>query len=146
MCSKVKKQKKTLNLILMFTLIVSVFFSVFIMAPGKSVVQAASVTPIFNPNYSELIGRSDLTYTGRITTGTQGMPVANGRFGGPVWESSGNTLSMQLNHTDTFMFNDASAVAKDHQNSGGGALGRVHVGFGSGTVFDGATHKSFILV
>jgi hypothetical protein len=145
MSSKVKTQKIALNLFLVFTLIVSVFISVFMMGPGKSVVQAASVTPIFNPNYSELIGRSDLNYTGIITTGTQGMSVANGKFGGPVWETNGNTLSMQLNHTDCFMFNEASAVSKDHANSGGGALGRVHVGFGSGTVFDSATQTHLSL-
>ena len=39
--------------------------------------------PLFDPDYARLIGRSDLTYTGRITTGTQGMSVANGRFGAP---------------------------------------------------------------
>lgn len=139
--SKVKKSKNSFNFFLVFALIVTVFM----MASCRSVVHAASVTPIFNPNYSELIGRSDLTYTGIITTGTQGMPVANGRFGGPVWESSGNTLSMQLNHTDTFMFNDASAVSRDHTNSGGGALGRIHVGFGSGTVFDSATRNRLSL-
>ena len=67
--------------------------------------------PLFDPDYGRLIGRSDLTYTGRITTGTQGMSVANGRFGGPVWQSNGSTLVMQLNHTDMFMFNDASAAS-----------------------------------
>ncbi|RED61875.1 CBM35 domain-containing protein [Cohnella lupini] len=103
------------------------------------------VTPVFNPNYSELIGRSDLTYTGMITSGTQGMPVANGRFGGPVWQSNGNTLVMQLNHTDSFMFNDASSVSKDHTNSGGGALGRVHVGLGADTVFNNATAQRLSL-
>ncbi|NBD28210.1 glycosyl hydrolase family 95 catalytic domain-containing protein [Paenibacillus glycinis] len=103
------------------------------------------VTPIFNPDYSKLIGRSDLAYTGRITTGTQGMPIANGRFGGPVWQNSGNTLSMQLNDTDSFMFNDASSASKDHANSGGGAVGRVHVGFGTGTVFNDATKQHLSL-
>ncbi|OAS13272.1 CBM35 domain-containing protein [Paenibacillus oryzisoli] len=118
-----------------------------ITAPLSPVLPAFSnpVNPVFNPNYSELIGRSDLTYTGLITSGNKGMPVATGRFGGPVWQSSGNTLSMQLNHTDSFMFNDASSVSKDHQNSGGGALGRVHVGFGSGTVFDAATQQRLSL-
>lgn len=102
-------------------------------------------TPVFNPNYSELIGRSDLNYTGMITSGTQGMPVANGRFGGPVWQSNGNTLVMQLNHTDSFMFNDASSVSKDHTNSGGGALGRVHIGLGADTIFNGATAQRLSL-
>ena len=101
--------------------------------------------PLFDPDYARLIGRSDLTYTGRITTGTQGMSVANGRFGGPVWQSNGSTLVMQLNHTDMFMFNDASAASKDHQNSGGGALGRIHIGFGTGTVFDTTTQQHLSL-
>ena len=99
------------------------------------------MTPVFDPDYSKLIGRSDLSYTGRITTGTHGMTVANGRFGGPIWQSDSNTLVMQLNHTDVFMFNDASAAAKDHQNSGGGAVGRVHVGFGTTDVFGDATQQ-----
>jgi len=102
-------------------------------------------TPLFNPDYSRLIGRSDLIYTGRITTGTQGMSVANGRFGGPVWQSNSSTLVMQLNHTDMFMFNDASAASKDHQNSGGGAVGRIHIGFGTGTVFDATTRQHLSL-
>lgn len=102
-------------------------------------------TPVFNPDYSALIGRSDLSYTGRITTGTQGMSVANGRFGGPVWQSDGNTLVMQLNHTDMFMFNDASSASMDHQNSGGGALGRIHIGFGTTAVFDATTKQHLSL-
>ncbi|MEV5966988.1 hypothetical protein AB0L70_34780 [Kribbella sp. NPDC051952] len=105
----------------------------------------ARVRPVFDPDYSKLIGRSDLRYTGRITTGTQGMSVANGRFGGPVWQSNSTTLVMQLNHTDMFMFNDASAASKDHQNSGGGAVGRIHVGFGSDTVFDSTTKQHLSL-
>ena len=139
---KVKETKKALTTFLILALITPLFAA----APGNNTAYATTpVTPVFNPNYNELISRSDLTYTGRITSGTQGMPVANGRFGGPVWENSGNTLSMQLNHTDTFMFNDASAVSKDHANSGGGALGRIHVGFGTGTVFDGTTKNHLSL-
>lgn len=103
-----------------------------------------AVAPVFNPDYSELIGRSDLTHTGIITSGTQGMPVATGRFGGPVWQSSGNTLVVQLNHTDSFMFNDASSASQDHINSGGGALGRVHIDFGT-TVFNKATEQRLSL-
>ncbi|MGE5613816.1 MAG: CBM35 domain-containing protein [Bacillota bacterium] len=141
MNGKPRKLKKALTLLLVFTFIAPML----VMAPVNNEVRAASATPIFNPDYSELIGRSDLTYNGRITTGTQGMPVANGRFGGPVWQSSENTLSMQLNHTDTFMFNDASAASKDHVNSGGGALGRVHVGFGPGSVFNSATQNRLSL-
>jgi hypothetical protein len=104
-----------------------------------------AVAPLFDPDYGKLIGRSDIAYTGRITTGTQGMSVANGRFGGPVWQSNSSTLVMQLNHTDMFMFNDASAASKDHQNSGGGALGRIHVGFGTDTVFDSTTKQHLSL-
>ncbi|MEW9534471.1 hypothetical protein [Microbispora sp. NPDC049125] len=100
---------------------------------------------VFNPDYSQLIGRSDLRYTGRITTGTQGMSVANGRFGGPVWQRDANNLVMQLNHTDTFMFNDASSASKDHQNSGGGAIGRVHIGFGTSSPFDTTTSQHLSL-
>lgn len=105
----------------------------------------APVTPVFNPDYSKLVGRSDLTYTGTISSGTQGMSVANGRFGGPVWQSNSTALVMQLNHTDMFMFNDASAASQDHQNSGGGALGRIHLGFGEGAVFDDATKQHLSL-
>lgn len=90
---------------------------------------------VFTPDYGRLIGRSDIQATGRITTGTQGMSIANGRFGGPVWQRDANNLVMQLNHTDTFMFNDASAASKDHQNSGGGAIGRVHIGLGTSSPF-----------
>lgn len=82
-----------------------------------------SVTPIFNPDYAQLIGRSDISYTGQISNGMQGFSVANGRFGGPVWQSTDSTLTMQVNHTSVFMFNDASSVSKDHLNSGGGGIG-----------------------
>jgi len=128
-------------LALIMTLQMVVVFPTRAYAEGGS-----SVTPIFNPDYSELIGRSDLYHKGRITTGTQGMPVANGRFGGPVWQMNQNTLSMQLNHTDCFMFNDASAASNDHANSGGGALGRVHIGFGTtGNVFNDNTEQHLSL-
>ncbi|MBQ1017538.1 hypothetical protein KBX71_06600 [Micromonospora sp. D93] len=100
---------------------------------------------VFNPDYSQLIGRSDLRYTGTITTGTQGMSVANGRFGGPVWQRDANNLVMQLNHTDTFMFNDASSASKDHQNSGGGAIGRVHIGLGPSSPFGANTNQHLSL-
>ena len=100
---------------------------------------AAPGGAVFDPDYGRLIGRSDLRHTGRIGAGTEGMPVANGRFGGPVWQRDSDNLVMQLNHTDTFMFNDASAASKDHQNSGGGGLGRVHIGFGTSGVFSAAT-------
>lgn len=73
--------------------------------------------PVFNPEYKELVSRSDLTYTGMIDHSPYGIPVGNGRFGGPVWEGNADTLSMQLNHTDTFMYNDASAQSTDE--SGG---------------------------
>lgn len=101
---------------------------------------AGSAVPIFNPDYSELVSRSNLTYDGMIESGTQGMPVANGRFGGPVWESSKRTLSMQLNHTDTFMYNDASAQSTN--DSGG--LGRLEIDFG-GDVFDENTSQELNL-
>lgn len=54
-----------------------------------------SVEPIYNPDYAKLVGRSDLTYEGLVTFSPCGMPVANGRFGGPVWEDDENTLAMQ---------------------------------------------------
>lgn len=90
--------------------------------------------PLFNPDYSELVSRSDLTYDGMIDFGPYGMPVANGRFGGPVWEKDAKTLSMQLNHTDTFMYNDATAQST-YDN---GALGKLEINF-SGDVFDDDT-------
>lgn len=86
--------------------------------------------PLFNPDYAELISRSNLSYRGMIDFGPYGMPVANGRFGGPVWQRDGRTLSIQLNHTDTFMYNDASAQST-YEN---GALGRMDIDFG-GNVF-----------
>ncbi|BBI35855.1 LamG domain-containing protein [Cohnella abietis] len=100
----------------------------------------ASGTPIFNPDYNQLISRSDLTYKGMITSGPYGMPIANGKFGGPVWEPSGNMLSMQVNHTNTFVANDASARG----NSSGGGLGKINVDFG-GTVFGAATTQKLSL-
>lgn len=110
---------------------------------SKSSHQTASRTkqaPItYAPDYSSMIGSSDLHYKGKLLSGTQGMPVANGRFGGPVWQGSGSSIFMQLNHTDTFMFNDASAASGAHINSGGGALGRVCIGFGSHEIFDDST-------
>ena len=93
-----------------------------------------SVDPLFSPDYSQLIARSDVSYTGMIPAGYEGIPVANGRFGGPVWQSNANTLCMQLNHTDAFMYNDASAESTNE----GGALGQIYVDFG-GTVFSDET-------
>ena len=81
---------------------------------------------IFNADYSSLVSASDLTYRGQIDFGPWGMPVANGRFGGPVWEPSGKVLAMQLNHTDVFMYNDASAEST-YDN---GALGKLEIDFG----------------
>ena len=46
-----------------------------------------SVTPIFNPDYAQLIGRSDISYTGQISNGMQGFPLPTEdsavRFGSP---------------------------------------------------------------
>ncbi|MEV4511673.1 hypothetical protein AB0K00_22180 [Dactylosporangium sp. NPDC049525] len=100
----------------------------------------ASGTPVFNPDYNQLVSRSDLTQTGMITSGPQGMPIANGKFGGPVWEPTSNVLSMQVNHTDTFVANDASAKA----NNSGGGLGRINLDFG-GAVFNSATTQRLSL-
>ncbi|MDB5055594.1 MAG: hypothetical protein JWM44_3644 [Bacilli bacterium] len=100
----------------------------------------ATGTPIFNPDYNQLVSRSDLTYTGMNTSGPYGMPIANGKFGGPVWEPAGNMLSMQVNHTNTFVANDASARG----NSSGGGLGKINVDMG-GTVFGAATTQKLSL-
>lgn len=102
--------------------------------------QTISMEPLFNPDYSELIARSDLTYEGIIDFGPYGMPVANGRFGGPIWQKDNRTLSMQLNHTDTFMYNDASAQST-YDN---GALGKIEVDFGA-DVFSGNTSQRLSL-
>lgn len=91
--------------------------------------------PVFRPDYKELMSRSDLTHHGMIDFGPYGMPVANGRFGGPIWQKDGRTLSMQLNHTDAFMYNDASAHSKDE----GGSLGRLEVDFGDVVFGDGTS-------
>ncbi|WP_407270888.1 glycosyl hydrolase family 95 catalytic domain-containing protein [Radiobacillus sp. PE A8.2] len=141
------KKSKWNILVLLGVLLCTTILQSFVTNPTltQAATQTSDPTPIFNPDYSELIGRSDLTHTGRITTGTQGMPIANGRFGGPVWQSSGNTLTMQLNHTDTFMFNDASAESQHHTNAGGGALGRVHINLGQGSVFDDSTEHHLSL-
>jgi len=104
-----------------------------------------SARPIFDPDQGDLVSRSDVTWFGPISTGSQGLPVANGRFGGPVWQSEPGALVMQFNHTDLFMFNDASSASKDHQNAGGGAIARVHVGFGASDVFDAATRQRLSL-
>lgn len=97
---------------------------------------STSTDPIFNPDYSELIARSDLTYTGMITGGYEGIPVANGRFGGPVWQPSDTTLCMQLNHTDAFMYNDASSESTTE----GGALGQLYIDFGSAVFSSETSH------
>ena len=106
---------------------------------AKSEIKISS-DPMFNPDYAEMIGRSDLEYTGIIDFGPYGMPVANGRFGGPVWQKDSKTLSMQLNHTDTFMYNDASAQST-YDN---GALGRLEIDFG-GDVFGDTTAQKLSL-
>ena len=88
---------------------------------------------IFNADYSSLVSASDLSYRGQIDFGPWGMPVANGRFGGPVWEPSGRVLAMQLNHTDVFMYNDASAEST-YDN---GALGKLEIDFGEDVFGEG---------
>ena len=80
---------------------------------------------IFHPNYAEMVKRSDIHYRGAISFAPYGIPVANGRFGGPIWEADEATLSMQLNHTDTFMYNDASANSMDES----GCLGQLYLDF-----------------
>lgn len=84
---------------------------------------------LFEPDYRRLIERADMIHNGVISFGPYGLPVGNGRLGGPVWEESGSVLSMQLNHTDVFMYNDASANSTDES----GCLGQISVDFG-GTV------------
>lgn len=101
---------------------------------GAPVTVRNTTQPVFDPEYEELVGRSDLTYDGLITFSPYGMPVANGRFGGPVWEDNESTLSMQLNHTDTFMFNDASANSEWDYRSG--ALGQLSIDFGNAVFSD----------
>jgi hypothetical protein len=73
------------------------------------------------------VSQSDLIYHGMICSGESGMPVAGGRFGGPVWQEDDCTLIMQLNHTDTFMYNDASANSLPES----GALGFLRIHFGA---------------
>lgn len=95
----------------------------------------APVASLFDADYEELVSRSDLEHTGLITFSPYGMPIANGKFGGPVWQNNENVLAMQLNHTDTFMFNDASANSEWDYRSG--ALGVLNVDFGSPVFSDG---------
>lgn len=112
---------------------------VFLSACGENMskeVITISNEPLFNPDYSELIARSDLKYDGMIDFGPYGMPVANGRFGGPVWEKDAKTLSMQLNHTDTFMYNDASA----NSTYDNGALGKLEINFGEDVFGNNTSH------
>lgn len=96
--------------------------------------------PMFQPNMREIIAGSDLKWQGTIDLGPFGMPVANGRFGGPVWEENASTLTMQLNHTDAFMYHDACSET----DARGGALGQIHLDFGS-PVFDGKTQHHLSL-
>lgn len=96
--------------------------------------------PLFNVSDSELVGRSDLINNGLITFSPYGIPVANGRFGGPVWETDNKTLSMQLNNTDTFMYNDASANSTDES----GGLGKIDINFGN-DVFDNNLYQKLSL-
>ena len=95
---------------------------------------------LFEPDYRRMIGRADMFHIGMIPYGPYGMPVGNGRFGGPVWEESGSVLSMQLNHTDVFMHNDSSANSADES----GCLGQLTVDFGE-TVFDSSTRQRLSL-
>lgn len=81
-----------------------------------------------------------MIHNGVISFGPYGLPVGNGRLGGSVWEESGSVLSMQLNHTDVFMYNDASANSTDES----GCLGQISVDFG-GTVFDLSTAQRLSL-
>ena len=83
--------------------------------------------PMFQPNMREIMAGSDLKWQGMIYLGPFGMPVANGRFGGPVWEENETTLVMQFNHTDAFMYNDACSQT----DARGGALGQIRIDFGS---------------
>ncbi|MBA8794916.1 hypothetical protein FHX74_002544 [Friedmanniella endophytica] len=99
---------------------------------------------LFAPDVAALVGRSDLEHRGTVGRGPEGFPVGSGRLGGPVWQSDERTLSLQLNHTDAFMFGDASAASSDHPNAGGGALGRVHVDLG-GPVFGPDTTQRLAL-
>lgn len=96
--------------------------------------------PLFSTSDSELVGRSDLVYYGLITFSPYGMPVGNGRFGGPVWEDNARTLSMQLNNTDTFMYNDASANSNDES----GGLGLLNIDFGSDVLGDDLYQQLFL--
>lgn len=105
-----------------------------------NILENALNKPLFNPDYRELISRSNLVYTGIIDFGPYGMPVANGRFGGSVWQKNRQVLVMQLNHTDTFMYNDASAQST-YEN---GALGQIAIDFG-GNVFDENTVQELSL-
>lgn len=105
--------------------------------PVPTPVQTAR--PVFDPEYRELVSRSDLTYDGLVTFSPYGLPVANGRFGGPVWEDNENTLSMQMNHTDMFMFNDASANSEWDYRSG--TLGVLNVDFGSAVFSDSLSQR-----
>ena len=125
---KTKKSSKSLLCrVLAVVMVLQMVLAAPIVAQGAD---STSLDPMFNPDYSELIGRSDRTYTGMISSGTQGMIIGNGRFGGPVWQKSASTLEMQLNHTDAFMFNDASNSTTDAS----GALAQLTVDFG-GTAF-----------
>lgn len=120
-------------------IIAVVLILIFLSACSKNMsneVITISNEPLFNPDYSELVSRSDLTYDGMIDFGPYGMPVANGRFGGPVWEKDVKTLSMQLNHTDTFMYNDASA----NSTYDNGALGKLDINFGGDVFGDSTSH------
>lgn len=88
--------------------------------------------PVPMPNLEERMALSAVDWQGIIGLGPFGMPVANGRFGGPVWEENSRSLTLQFNHTDAFMYNDACTQT----DARGGALGILHVEFDA-PVFDG---------
>lgn len=90
--------------------------------------------PVFEVDSEKFVSRSDLSYEGLITNSPEGMPVANGRFGGPVWQNNNHSLGMQFNHTDTFMFNDASANSEWDYRSG--SLGVLDIDFGDDVFSD----------
>lgn len=96
--------------------------------------------PMFQPNMREIMAGSDLKWQGMIHLGPFGMPVANGRFGGPVWEENESTLVMQFNHTDAFMYHDACSQT----DARGGALGQIRIHFGN-PIFDGKTEHHLSL-
>lgn len=80
-----------------------------------------SKTP-FNVDQAAFLSRHDLVFLSPPDEGWEGLPIGNGRMGGPLWIDE-RGLCFQLNHNDTreepeVRSNDKSILFPGEQNKG----------------------------